>query len=77
MYLRCFFRIDVLSLQQMSGKVSSDWKDGQIERSVFISDFLEDLGVCCVSRVKDLLLVGCLNDEPSPKSTVVIEGRSP
>ena len=77
MDLGCFFGVDVLGRQQMPRKVGSDRQNGQVERSVLISDFLEDFRVSCVSRVKNLLLVGCFNDESSPKPSVVIEGRSP
>lgn len=77
MNLGCFFGVDVLGRQQMPRKVGSDRQNGQVERPVLISDFLEDFRVSCVSRVKYFLLVGCFDDESSPKPSVVIEGRSP
>ena len=40
-----------------------------------MTNFLENLCVCSISRVKYLLIIRRLDDKPSPQSFIEIEGR--
>ena len=71
-YNDCFFRINVLSLEYISGLISSDWQNSKVKGTKHFSNLFENRTVSGVSWVKYPLVERSLYDKASPKPSVVV-----
>lgn len=60
------FRVDMGGFHDVSGEVGADGDDCQVERTVYLSDLLENLTVGSISWVENLLPLRSLYHKSSP-----------